>query len=172
MNLVNIINQLILTNNSYSMGQDESKSTTFFRFEDLRVYSKAIGFVTLLTEASSLATNDIESHFYKRFLEEATLIAFNIAEGSSKNKSSFVNQLKSAKTNIRKCVVFTTIGRQNDFINNEKEEEIRKQLMELTKMIGALIISLQKNNNNYHHEINDIHESQDGIDDFEENIIW
>lgn len=154
------------------MVQEDNKPATFFRFEDLRVYSKAIGFVTLLTKESSLATNEIENHFYKRFLEEATLIAFNIAEGSSKNKTSFITQLKAAKTNIRKCVVFTTIGRQNDFINDEKEEEIRKQLMELTKMIGALIISLQRNNNNYHHEINEIHESQDGIDDFEDNIIW
>lgn len=156
------------------MVQEDNKSTTFFRFEDLRVYSKAVGFVTLLTEASSLATNDIESHFYKRFLEEATMIAFNIAEGSSKNKPSFITQLKAAKTNIRKCVVFTTIGRQNDFIGHEKEDEIRKQLMELTKMIGALIISLQKNlNGNYHHEINDVQDNHnDIIEDFEETIIW
>lgn len=154
------------------MVQEDNKPATFFRFEDLRVYSKAIGFVTLLTKESSLATNEIENHFYKRFLEEATMIAFNIAEGSSKNKPSFITQLKVAKTNIRKCVVFTTIGRQNDFIGPEKEDEVRKQLMELTKMIGALIISLQKNNNNYHHEINDIHESQDDIDNFEDNIIW
>ena len=41
-------------------------------------------------------------------------------------------------------------------------------------MIGALIISLQKNlNGNYHHEINDVHDNHnDIIDDFEETIIW
>ena len=140
------------------MVPEDNKPTTFFRFEDLRVYSKAIGFVTLLTKASALATNEIENHYYKRFLEEATLLAFNIAEGSSKNKPSFISQLKSAKTNIRKCVVFCTIGRENEFINNEQEETLRTQLMELTKMIGALIISLQKSvNSGYHHD-HDIHE--------------
>ena len=105
------------------MTPEDNKSTTFFRFEDLRVYSKAIGFVSLLTETSTLATNEIENHYYKRFLEEATLLAFNIAEGSSKNKPQFIAQLKAAKTNIRKCVVFCAIGRQNEFLTAEKEEQ-------------------------------------------------
>ena len=112
------------------MTPEDNKSTTFFRFEDLRVYSKAIGFVSLLTETSTLATNEIENHYYKRFLEEATLLAFNIAEGSSKNKPQFIAQLKAAKTNIRKCVVFCAIGRQNEFLTAEKEDQIRTQLME------------------------------------------
>lgn len=161
------------------MVPEDNKPTTFFRFEDLRVYSKAIGFVTLLTKASALATNEIENHYYKRFLEEATLLAFNIAEGSSKNKPSFISQLKSAKTNIRKCVVFCTIGRENEFINEEQEETIRTQLMELTKMIGALIISLQRTvNSGYHHDndIQDFHNIQDSHDvhheDFEAEMIW
>ena len=152
------------------MTPEDIKSTTFFRFEDLRVYSKAIGFVSLLTETSTLATNEIEYHFYKRFLEEATLLAFNIAEGSSKNKPAFIAQLKAAKTNIRKCVVFCAIGRQNNFINEEREDMIRTQLMELTKMIGALIISLQRSVNIEHYE-HHYHESQDGAS-FEEEMIW
>ena len=161
------------------MVPEDNKPTTFFRFEDLRVYSKAIGFVTLLTKASALATNEIENHYYKRFLEEATLLAFNIAEGSSKNKPSFISQLKSAKTNIRKCVVFCTIGRENEFINDEQEETIRTQLMELTKMIGALIISLQKSvNSGYHHDhdIHEFHNISDSHDvhheDFDAEMIW
>ena len=154
------------------MVQEDNKSTTFFRFEDLRVYSKAIGFVSLLTEASSLATNEIESHFYRRFLEEATKIAFYIAEGSTKNKLAFIAQLKAAKTCIRKCVVFCAIGKQNEYLTEEKEDAVRSQLMELTKMIGALIISLQKNGGiqqtHDYHEYHDIH--QDEIDT--ENVFW
>lgn len=151
------------------MVQEDNKSTTFFRFEDLRVYSKAIGFVSLLTEASSLATNEIESHYYRRFLEESTKIAFFIAEGSSKNKASFISQLKAAKTSIRKCVVFSAIGRKNEYLSEDKEEAIRSQLMELTKMIGALIISLQKSGGIQHE--NDYHDIQhDEIDT--ENVFW
>lgn len=156
---------------NYSMVPEDNKPTTFFRFEDLRVYNKAIGFVTLLTKSSALATNEIENHYYKRFLEEATLLAFNIAEGSSKNKPSFIAQLKSAKTNIRKCVVFCTIGRENEFINEEQEEAIRIQLMELTKMIGALIISLQRSVNIEHYE-HHYHENHDSCANFDEEMIW
>ena len=153
------------------MTPEDNKSTTFFRFEDLRVYSKAIGFVSLLTETSSLATNEIENHYYKRFLEEATLLAFNIAEGSSKNKPSFIAQLKSAKTNIRKCVVFCAIGRQNNFLSEDREDMIRTQLMELTKMIGALIISLQRSVNVEHYE-HHYHENHDSCANFDEEMIW
>lgn len=153
------------------MTPEDNKSTTFFKFEDLRVYNKAIGFVSLLTQTSALATNEIEYHFYKRFLEEATLLAFNIAEGSSKNKPSFIAQLKSAKTNIRKCVVFCEIGKQNQFFTEEKEEIIRTYLMELTKMIGALIISLQRSVNIEHYE-HHYHEIQDNGANFEEEMIW
>lgn len=152
------------------MTPEDNKSTTFFRFEDLRVYNKAIGFVSLLTETSTLATNEIDNHYYKRFLEEATLLAFNIAEGSSKNKPAFIAQLKAAKTNIRKCVVFCAIGRQNNFLNEEREDMIRTQLMELTKMIGALIISLQRSVNIEHYE-HHYHENQDSLS-FEEEMIW
>ena len=152
------------------MTPEDNKSTTFFRFEDLRVYNKAIGFVSLLTETSALATNEIDNHYYKRFLEEATLLAFNIAEGSSKNKPAFIAQLKAAKTNIRKCVVFCAIGRQNNFLSEEREDMIRTQLMELTKMIGALIISLQRSVNIEHYE-HHYHENQDGAN-FEEEMIW
>ena len=152
------------------MTPEDDKSTTFFRFEDLRVYNKAIGFVSLLTETSTLATNEIDNHYYKRFLEEATLLAFNIAEGSSKNKPAFIAQLKAAKTNIRKCVVFCTIGRQNNFLSEEREDMIRTQLMELTKMIGALIISLQRSVNIEHYE-HHYHENQDSLS-FEEEMIW
>ena len=152
------------------MTPEDNKSTTFFRFEDLRVYNKAIGFVSLLTETSALATNEIDNHYYKRFLEEATLLAFNIAGGSSKNKPAFIAQLKSAKTNIRKCVVFCAIGRQNNFLSEEREDMIRTQLMELTKMIGALIISLQRSVNIEHYE-HHYHENQDSLS-FEEEMIW
>ncbi len=149
------------------MIQEDNKSATFFRFEDLRVYNKAISFVNVIARSSVLATNDIESHFYKVFLEEATMIAVNIAEGSTKNKNTFVSFLKVVKANIRKCVVLCTIGRQNDYLNEDSENIIRTQLMELTKMVGALIISLQKNSNN-----NDYNNNHNQNDIESENITW
>ena len=45
---------------------------------------------------------------------------------------------------VRDCLVYTSMARQLNYLSKEDEEYSRNQLMELTKMIGALIGSLQK----------------------------
>ena len=42
----------------------------------------------------------------------------------------------------RKCVVFNTLAGKRMLIDPEQENDIRNELMELTKMVGALITSL------------------------------
>ena len=68
----------------------------------------------------------------------------NIAEGSSRTKSQFDHYLKISKTAIRECVVYTAIAEGSGVMSPEEVETSRELLMELTRMIGALIISLQK----------------------------
>ena len=70
---------------------------------------------------------------------------------------SGIRYLKMAKTSIRECVVLTTIAYQANFLSETYEQESRQFLMELTKMSGALISSLQRAQNaqgnyngNYH----------------------
>lgn len=130
------------------MNQEENKTPAFFRFEDLRIYNKAVDFVAWLTNISANFTNESDLCFFQKFIDEATNTALNIAEGSARSKPLFVNQLKEAKGNIRKAVVLTTIGLRRGLITVDEEQEIRTQLMEMTKMVGALITSLQRNNNN------------------------
>ncbi|MCQ2313737.1 MAG: four helix bundle protein [Bacteroidales bacterium] len=135
------------------MYQEENKMPSFFRFEDLRVYDKAVNFATWLTNLSRRARNDnpIEKKFYKNIVNEATLTALNIADGSAKNKPAFAEQLKESKSNIRRVLVLSTIGKNTNILSEEEVDEIRNQMMEMTKMLGALISSLQKNNT-YNHE--------------------
>ena len=80
----------------------------------------------------------------KRFNSSAQNIALNIAEGSALYRSQLINHLKIAKSMVRDCLVYTSIARQLNYLSKEDEEYSRNQLMELTKMIGALIGSLQK----------------------------
>jgi four helix bundle protein len=68
----------------------------------------------------------------------------NIAEGSSRNKSQFVYYLKMAKSSVRECVVLSTVAQSRSFITNSNYDESKNYLMEMTKMIGALIGSLQR----------------------------
>ena len=125
------------------MESNEQCTTSFYRFEDLRIYGKAIDYsqwvLTTLKEASTKA----EKELAKGFCNSAFAIGLNIAEGSSRNKAQFEHYLKISKTAIRECVVFTEIAFKTGMLTEEGYEASRNSLMELTRMIGALIISLQ-----------------------------
>lgn len=120
------------------------RNITFFRFEDLRVYHKALDYVSWVHQNTegidSIKNNDI----LVKFNESARSIAINIAEGSARNKSQFVYYLKMAKSSVRDCLVYTSILKNQDLLDDVQDLESRNFLMELTKMVGALISSLQK----------------------------
>ncbi len=127
------------------MEREQDKPTTFFRFEDLRIYHKSLDYINwLYSLAASVQEEPLVKSFFDRFLASAHGITLNIAEGSSRNKSQFVYYLKMAKSSVRECVVLSTIGQTRAFINEADFEYSKNQLMEMTKMIGALIGSLQR----------------------------
>ena len=121
----------------------EEKTTSFFRFEDLRIYAKALDYCQWLLSVMN-SRNDAEKNLFDSFCKSAYDIALNVAEGSSRNKSQFEHYLKISKTAIRECVVYTAIASNMGYLNAEQTEYSRTILMELTRMIGALIISLQR----------------------------
>jgi len=117
---------------------------SFFRFEDLRVYQKALDYYTWVQVNTEMFPHVENNPLVKSFILDALEIATKISEGSSRNKSHFVNCLKEAKTSIRRCVVYTTVSFKSGYFTEEEEDTSRNHLMELTKMIGALIGSLQR----------------------------
>ncbi len=128
----------------YNQKDRPEKTGTFFRFEDLRIYNKALDYVNWLQDVTMLFPDNDRTQFVLRFNDSARNIAFFIAEGSARNKSQFIHNLKLAKSAIRECVVYTALSIKQGNITDTQEEESRRQLMEMTKMIGALISSLQR----------------------------
>ena len=124
------------------MEQQEERTVSFFRFEDLRVYTKATDYATWVT--TNTAGHDGHKSLVGAFCHSAYDIALNIAEGSSRSKSQFDHYLKIAKTAIRECVVYTEVAANLGIFSAEVKEQSREFLMELTRMLGALIISLQR----------------------------
>jgi len=122
----------------------DDKSTSFFRFEDLRVYGKAVEYNKWLINALHTPRNEGERRLCDSFVSSSLDIALNIAEGSSRNKTQFDHFLKIAKSAIRECVLYTTIAHGLDLLTDEQKETSRELLMEQTRMIGALIISLTR----------------------------
>lgn len=132
------------------MEPQEERVVSFFRFEDLRVYGKAIDYATWVSTHLTSARNESEKSLVAAFSHSAYDIALNIAEGSSRSKSQFDHYLKISKTAIRECVVYTTVAGGLGLIGQDEVEQSRELLMELTRMLGALIISLQRSSDRRH----------------------
>jgi four helix bundle protein len=49
-----------------------------------------------------------------------------------------------AKSSVRECVVHSAMASRQKYFTNEDLDDSRNQLMEMTKMLGALIGSLQR----------------------------
>ncbi|MBP6978374.1 MAG: four helix bundle protein [Bacteroidales bacterium] len=130
-------------NNRMENGNDNL--TTFFRFEDLRVYHKALEYINWVHSIVRKFPEKEGGGITNKFTHAAESIALSIAEGSARNRVQFVFYLKAAKSSIRECVVFTSIARSLDYLDDDREQESREHLMEMTKMVGALIGSLQRN---------------------------
>jgi len=126
------------------METDLDKTTTFFRFEDLRVYHKALDYIDWVYQKVSTFSENGNSSLSKRYYDSAQAIALHIAEGSARNKSQFIYYLKMAKSSVRECVVHTSLAEKQKLITSTEQDESRHQLMEMTKMLGALIGSLQR----------------------------
>jgi len=120
------------------------RNLTFFRFEDLRIYHKALDYIAWVHKTSLLFPDSMQDNIGSRFNESARAIALNIAEGSARNKSQFIYYLKMAKSSVRESLVLTSAVKKFGYLTDMQEDESRNFLMEMTKMIGALISSLQR----------------------------
>ena len=126
--------------------ETKERNASFFRFEDLRIYDKAVDYSHWLVKTLNNApSNSSQDTLKETFVKSALSICVNIAEGSYRNKNQFESYLKIAKSAIRECVVYTSIAYKADVISEEDYEKSRELLMEQTRMLGALIVSLQRN---------------------------
>ncbi len=126
---------------------EEQRVSSFFRFEDLRVYHKSLEYYNWLMNQVDTANDFAKRVLLMPMLDSAAKISLNIAEGTSYHKSQFVNYLKFAKTAVRECVVFTTLAEQNGLFTEEQVTTSKTTLIEMTKMLGAMVVSLQKPHN-------------------------
>jgi four helix bundle protein len=117
---------------------------SFFRFEDLRIYAKALDYITWLHNVVNKFPSQEQPTLAHPFLKVAQSIALYLAEGSARNKPQFIYYLKMAKSSVRECVVYTEVAVRLGVMNEEEKEHSVTQMMELTKMIGSLVTSLQR----------------------------
>jgi four helix bundle protein len=126
--------------------EPDKPNNFFFRFEDLRVYNKALDYVNWVYSATKSYPESEQFGLTAHFRNASQSIAINIAEGSGRNKTQFIYYLKMAKSAIRECIVLTSISQRMQYLDEPTVEESRFFLIEMTKMVGALIASLQRTN--------------------------
>lgn len=122
----------------------DERTTAFFRFIDLRVYSKALDYSKWVITMLHLPRNEGERNLFNAFFNSANDIALNIAEGSSRNNTQFEHYLKASKSAIRECFSYSELCYSLEIFNEEQREHSHELLMELMRMIGALIVSLNR----------------------------
>ena len=125
---------------------DNQKTAPFFKFENLRIYHKSLQFSTAVLAIYDLAQSDADRMVAKQLFKASSMITNNIIDGSCSCKSNFIEFLQQAKSNIRACVTLTALLLHRKVIDEEQANDIRNELIELTKMTGALIVSLQGEN--------------------------
>ncbi len=155
--------------------ETQERTGSFFRFEDLRIYTKSNDYSVWLLENLRAPKTEAEQNLSNAFYHSAFDIALNIAEGSSRNKSQFEHYLKISKTAIRECIVYTTLAKGLNMLTDEEVERSRELLMEMTRMIGALIISLQRGSHRrddekYREEDNGSDDNIDELDSIDTNF--
>ena len=126
---------------------ENQKAAPFFKFENLRIYHKSLTFSNAVLAIYDRATKESDKLLARQLFEAASMITNSIIEGSCSSKTGFIEFLQQAKSNIRKCVTYTALLLSRRVIDEEQSSDIRNELTELTKMAGALIVSLQTENN-------------------------
>ncbi len=126
--------------------ENQNRPVSFFRFEDLRIYHKSLDYFNWILGQIKSDTPE-RKVVLKPLANAAMKISVNIAEGSARHRAHFINFLKDAKTAVRECVVLSSMAHKSGLFNDEQYEHSKDTLIEMTKMIGAMIVSLQRNTN-------------------------
>lgn len=124
------------------------ESKYHFKFEDLKVYQKAMDFGELV---NSLVKQFLNNELYalsSQFRRAADSIALNIAEGYPGSDAQFIKHLNHAIYSANECVSCSTKARRREYINFEQDEDNRKLVSELTKMMSSLRKKIIERNTN------------------------
>lgn len=83
-------------------------STYHFKFENLEVYQKAMGFGEFVNDQIHSFPEEEKYRLASQFMRAADSIALNIAEGASGTNRQFLHFLSNAYRSLQKCVADLT----------------------------------------------------------------
>ncbi len=124
------------------------KSRYHFKFEDLTIYTVAMEFGEVINKQTKKFPKEERFELTSQFKRAADSIALNIAEGSGGSDKQFHNYLGNAWHSAHECVSCSSKALLRDYITSEEDEENRRLITELSKMITTLRAIILKRINN------------------------
>jgi len=115
-----------------------------FNFEKLEVYKKSLDFVNSVYDVTSIFPKEERFVLVDQFRRAAVSISLNIAEGADSSNLQFKRYLKISKGSIRECIAIISLCRMRNYIDKNKEQELRNHCSEIARMLSGLIKSLNK----------------------------
>ena len=120
------------------------KSRYYFKFEDLGIYSKAMEFGEVINSLLKKFPREERFELTSQFKRAADSIALNIAEGSGGTDKQFHNYLGKAWHSAHECVSCSSKANMRNYISDDEDEENRRLITELSKMITSLRSKISK----------------------------
>lgn len=114
------------------------KSKYNFKFEDLTIYTKAMDFGEIVNNLTKKFPKEERFELSSQFKRAADSIALNMSEGSSGTDKQFHNYLGNAWHSAHEGVSCSTKAQMRNYISIEEDEENRRLITELSKMITTL----------------------------------
>ncbi|EDM43594.1 S23 ribosomal [unidentified eubacterium SCB49] len=114
------------------------KSKYHFKFEDLNVYQKALDYGEIVNEQVKIYPDYELYALSSQFRRASDSIALNIAEGYPGSDAQFVKHINHAIYSANECVSCSTKSRRRSYIDFEMDEENRRMVSEITKMLSSL----------------------------------
>lgn len=114
------------------------KSKYHFKFEELTVYKVALEFGEIVNMQSKKFPKDERFELTSQFKRAADSIALNIAEGSGGSDRQFYHYLGNSWHSAHECIACSSKAWLRNYITTEEDEENRRLITELSKMITTL----------------------------------
>ena len=114
-----------------------------FNFEKLTVYQKALDFIDAGDALIDTFPQKERYRLSSQYGRAALSIALNISEGHGDTNKQFNRYLNMAWDSLKECVTCSTVATRKKYISQEQNDNTRKQLQEIAKMIMGLKKSLK-----------------------------
>jgi four helix bundle protein len=116
-----------------------------FNFENLNVYKKAIEFVKQIYLVTKEFPREEIFGLTNQLRRAAVSIPLNIAEGSAQTKKGIRKYLDTARGSVYECIAVLQISNDIGYIDARKLEQLRTDLVTISKMLSGLKRSLDIN---------------------------